>query len=79
MLGTIEYNSSVKESEKVCSMCFASNDTLLIATELQNYYVDLNDEKMFKKYYEKNPSLKENWSNEEAILHMTSAPDNQKE
>jgi hypothetical protein len=60
-------------------MCFLPNDVLLIATDLQNYFVELNEMKLFKKYYDENPSLRDNLTNEEAIMHMTSAPVNQKE
>ena len=75
LLGVIEYCPMGKK-ESVYSMTFIPNDTLLIATDSTNYYVELSDKKLFKKS-SKNTSeaVDTNVSNEEAILHMTSAPE----
>lgn len=81
LIGTVEY-LSIKGAENVMSMCFAGENILLVATSHANYYIELDDKKLFKKVSKEgkqsNGILKTtNYSNDEAIQFMT--VDSQKE
>lgn len=76
-MGTIEYNTSNKNSERVNSMCFLPDRYLLISTELGNYYVKVNLRKMLKAKEKKADGNKlenidENISKDKALEFMMS-------
>lgn len=60
-------------------MCFAIENMLLIATTHANYYIELDDKKLFRKASKQSNSILKttNYSNDEAIQYMT--VDSQKE
>ena len=41
--------NSTHAKEKILSMCFVTNDYLLITTDLKNYSIHLSDNKLFNK------------------------------
>jgi len=72
--GLIEYNNSnetIKQKERVNSMCFVSNRDLVVSTEFQNYGVHLSDEKLFGAF------IQVEEMNEDIVNYLTSQPKEQ--
>jgi len=71
-LAIIEYKSkeATKKKEKVNSMCFASNNILLISTDVSNYGVYLDEEKLFGAVSNQDDMN----SNDDIVSYLTSKP-----
>ena len=75
-LAVIEYKSSENKNkkERVLSMCFASNDILIISTDFTNYIVHLSEEKLFSHYEETQEQDMNSMTNEEIVNYLMSKP-----
>lgn len=75
-LAIIEYESNENKSkrERVSSMCFVSNDVLVISTELMNYAVHLSQEKLFNHFEETQEKDMNTMTNEEMVNYLMTKP-----
>lgn len=77
-MGVIEYKTNKPKftKETVLSMCFIPNDYLIISTIAENYYVKLDEDKLFNRSNAiQLNSMSQEMNNEDTINYMTTAPD----
>ena len=68
--------------EKALSICFIPNDYLLISTNINNYHVNLDENRLFSKQTTDGSKLEkiseeDNAEAEDAIKYMTTSSNNQ--